>query len=500
MFFIYVKNLKNVFDFLNFEYFLIMNLSKTTSLREKIFIAIVLLNFLFMTFMAAFNFYRDSIKIKISKKIELSNTQNKIQESFAFVLRNNAKTNGDISVKNALENRIFEIANINNVAITIYDLSGNIITSSRNKKEALSKKSIDDLKNVKTFFQEKELKNSENTVVYNSLGYLKNNNKSIGIIEIESAANKSTLFHHFKILIKQYFLAIIFLLIFSGYASWYISKGITKKIAQISKSLNRTNVEYLETPLEYEDNDEIKPLVKSYNNMLTKLQEQTNTLAKTEREEAWRDMARQIAHEINNPLTPLKLSVQNFQRKYNPDDDDNEEKVRNLTKVVVNQIDIISSITKAFSDFAKMPVNNDTLIDVVKTVKYAVDIFPDHIIEFSSNAEELYYKIDNIYLTRIVTNVVKNGIQSINHNDKKVNVELENLEDRFIIKIEDNGSGIPLENRNKVFEKKFTTKSTGMGLGLYMVKKIVEDYEGKIWFETEIDQGTTFFIEFLKKH
>ena len=234
--------------------------------------------------------------------------------------------------------------------------------------------------------------------------------------------------------------------------------------------------------------------------MLEKLQEQTSILARTEREEAWRDMARQIAHEINNPLTPLKLSVQNFQRKYNPEDENNEEKVRNLTQVVVNQIDIISSITKAFSDFANMPVNNDSLIDVVKTVKYAVDIFPDHIIEFSTNAEEIYYKIDNIYLTRVITNVVKNGIQAIHHQDKKVKVEIENLEDRFFIKIQDNGSGISQENRHKVFDKKFTTKSTGMGLGLYMVKKIIEDYEGRIWFETVQDEGTTFFIEFMKKY
>ena len=147
-----------------------------------------------------------------------------------------------------------------------------------------------------------------------------------------------------------------------------------------------------------------------------------------------------------------------------------------------------------------MPVNNDSLIDVVKTVKYAVDIFPDHIIEFSTNAEEIYYKIDNIYLTRVITNVVKNGIQAIHHQDKKVKVEIENLEDRFFIKIQDNGNGISEENKDKVFEKKFTTKSTGMGLGLFMVKKIIEDYEGKIWFESIEDEGTTFFIEFLKKY
>ena len=299
-------------------------------------------------------------------------------------------------------------------------------------------------------------------------------------------------------LAKQYFLAIIILLILSGYAAWFISKNLTKKIEAISKKLTKNNVEYLDTPIDYPENDEIKPLVESYNSMLGKLQEQTNQLAKTEREEALREMARQVAHEINNPLTPLKLSVQNFQRKYNPDDPENEEKIRNLTQVVVHQIDIIYSIAKSFSDFAKMPTSNDTLIDVVKTIKYSVDIFPDHIIEFYTNVDELYYKIDGIYLTRIITNIVKNGIQSITHNNKKVRVEIKNKSDRFIISIEDNGSGISEENRDRVFEQKFTTKSTGMGLGLSMVKKIVEDYNGKIWFETEIDEGTTFYIEFLK--
>ena len=451
-----------------------------------------------MAFMAAFNFYRESIKISISKKQELANTENKIQETFSYVIRQGKVLDEKADINKLLSSRIFEISNINNVAITIYDLDGSIISSSRNQKVKLEKSSLDYLKKNNHYLAEGVSTLDKKAVLYNSLGYLVYQNKPVAIIGIETAANKSSLFYHFKILFKQYLLAIIILFILSGYAAWYISRNLTKKIDTISKSLSKTNVEYLETPIDYNDNDEIKPLVNSYNAMLDKLQEQTNTLAKTEREEAWRDMARQIAHEINNPLTPLKLSVQNFQRKYNPEDADNDEKVKNLTKVVVNQIDIISSITRAFSDFAKMPVNNDMVIDVVKTVKYAVDIFPDHIIEFYTNADEVYYKIDNIYLTRVITNIVKNGIQSISHNDKKVIVEIENFEDKFIISVKDNGSGIPEENRDRVFEQKFTTKSTGMGLGLYMVKKIVEDYNGRIWFETEIDEGTTFFLEFLK--
>lgn len=451
-----------------------------------------------MIFVAAFNFYRDSVKIGLMKKQELLATENKIQETFGYLLRQKDYNSAELDLKQLLGERIFEIANINNVSITFYDLQGNVIISSKYKKGTLNPSILNDVKFNKKKISEEVLKEDRKVLVYNSFTYLLNKNIPVAIIDTETIANKSSLFYHILLLIKQFFLAILFLFILSGYVAWVISKSLTKKIESVAASLGKTNVEYLETPIEYTDNDEIKPLVDSYNNMLVKLKEQTHVLAKTEREEAWRDMARQIAHEINNPLTPLKLSVQNFQRKYNAGDANNEEKIKNLTQMVVNQIDILSSITKAFSDFAKMPVNNDKLIDVVQTVKYAVDIFPDHIIEFSSNINELFYKIDNTYLTRIITNLVKNGIQSIPHNHKKVIVKLEDNSHNFTISIQDNGSGVSEENKDRLFEKKFTTKSTGMGLGLYMVKKIIEDYGGEIWFETEIDKGTTFFIEFNK--
>lgn len=458
----------------------------------------VSLNLVFVTSMALFNFYKDTLKVRHNKQQDLVETETKIQDTFRYLVDKNKNLTTDDEKLQLLNDRIFEIANVNNTTISIYDLKGNIFNSSRNVKTNLDASVLEPLLNNKKRVITESIDEKNNLSIYHVYHFLFSEKQPIAIIEVSNISNHASLFLHLKMLAKQYFLAIIILLILSGYAAWFISKNLTKKIEAISRKLTKTNVEYLDTPIDYPENDEIKPLVESYNSMLGKLQEQTNQLAKTEREEAWREMARQVAHEINNPLTPLKLSVQNFQRKYNPDDPENEEKIRNLTQVVVHQIDIIYSIAKSFSDFAKMPTSNDTLIDVVKTIKYSVDIFPDHIIEFYTNVDELYYKIDGIYLTRIITNIVKNGIQSITHNNKKVRVEIKNKSDRFIISIEDNGSGISEENRDRVFEQKFTTKSTGMGLGLSMVKKIVEDYNGKIWFETEIDEGTTFYIEFLK--
>lgn len=475
-----------------------MIVPKNTFFRYKIFFAIVSLNLIFVTTMALFNFYKDSLRLQRAKKQELIALENKVQDTYHYILTRHSELSQKEQFLELMKDRIFEISDVNYVTISIYDFKGNFLASSRHEKEPLETSVLERLEKTKKRVIEESVQEKKGITQYHSYNYLMAENKAIAIFEVSNLGTSSSLFVHFKLLAKQYFLAIIILFILSGYAAWFISKSLTQKIDTISKKLSKTNVEYLDTPIDYSDEDEIKPLVDSYNTMLGKLQEQTHQLAKTEREEAWREMARQVAHEINNPLTPLKLSVQNFQRKYKADDPDNDEKIKNLTQVVVHQIDIIYSIAKSFSDFAKMPISNDTLIDVVKTVKYSVDIFPEHIIEFYSNVDELYYKIDGIYLTRIITNIVKNGIQSIQHNDKKVRVEIKNKPDKFTISIEDNGSGIPEEHLDRVFEHKFTTKSSGMGLGLSMVKKIVEDYHGKIWFETEVDVGTTFYIEFIK--
>ncbi len=146
-----------------------------------------------------------------------------------------------------------------------------------------------------------------------------------------------------------------------------------------------------------------------------------------------------------------------------------------------------------------MPVHIKNEIDVVETIRRSVDIFPPTIVFFSTNTEFLHYKMDPLYLTRIITNIVKNGIQAIPYNrNKQINVTLTDASGNFLITISDNGNGIPEEIGEKIFNANFTTKSTGTGVGLSMVKKIVEDYKGQIWFESIADTGTTFYIQFPK--
>tara|TARA_R110002050_G_scaffold84249_1_gene179893 strand:- start:1087 stop:1794 length:708 start_codon:yes stop_codon:yes gene_type:complete len=235
--------------------------------------------------------------------------------------------------------------------------------------------------------------------------------------------------------------------------------------------------------------------------MIDELEESAVKLATGEREQAWREMAKQVAHEIKNPLTPMRLTVQNFQRKFDPSDVDIYNKVDEYTKTLIQQIDTMSSIASAFSSFAKMPAQQSETLNVVKTVKLALDIFNEDYIIFSSDTDEIIAKFDRTQLIRVVTNLVKNAIQAIpDTKEPKIVVSVQSQNNDVVITVSDNGSGVSEENKHKVFEPKFTTKSSGMGLGLAMVKNIVEMHKGSISFKSETNIGTSFKVILPKEN
>jgi nitrogen fixation/metabolism regulation signal transduction histidine kinase len=234
--------------------------------------------------------------------------------------------------------------------------------------------------------------------------------------------------------------------------------------------------------------------------MIDELQESAVKLAQSEREQAWREMAKQVAHEIKNPLTPMRLTVQSFQRKFDPQDENIHQKLDEYSKTLIQQIDTMSSIAGAFSNFAKMPAQKTETLNVVEVVDLTLDIFNENYITFQSDRKEIIASFDRTQLIRVVTNLIKNGIQAIPEGRLPqiiVNVIEEN--EGVKITVSDNGIGISEENKVKIFEPKFTTKSSGMGLGLAMVRNIVETYRGTITFVSKKDEGTTFTVAFPKK-
>jgi two-component system nitrogen regulation sensor histidine kinase NtrY len=281
-----------------------------------------------------------------------------------------------------------------------------------------------------------------------------------------------------------------------------LSKYITRTLKTISDKINETRLEKQNKRIEIaSSSEEISTLINSYNSMIDELEESAVKLATNEREQAWREMAKQVAHEIKNPLTPMRLSVQSFQRKFDPQDENIHQKLDEYTQTLIQQIDTMSSIASAFSNFAKMPAQQNETLNVVNIIKLGLDIFSEDYIIFSSEEDEIMVNFDRTQLIRVVTNLVKNGIQAISEDQDypRIEVNVVSEDQTVMVTVEDNGVGISEDNKIKIFEPKFTTKSSGMGLGLAMVKNIVETYKGNITFTSQLGVGTTFTVTFPRK-
>jgi nitrogen fixation/metabolism regulation signal transduction histidine kinase len=230
--------------------------------------------------------------------------------------------------------------------------------------------------------------------------------------------------------------------------------------------------------------------------MVDKLEESALLLAQSEREQAWREMAKQVAHEIKNPLTPMRLTVQSFERKFDANDPEIKQKIKDYSGTLIQQIDTMSSVASAFSNFASMPAQQNETLNVVSVIELSLEIFNEAFISLEAEEKEIITIMDRTQLIRIITNLVKNAIQAIPdlQIEKQIYIKVKKQNNAVLIQVIDNGSGIDAQNIPRIFEPKFTTKTSGMGLGLGIIKNIIENYKGTITFESEIGIGTTFTV------
>lgn len=283
--------------------------------------------------------------------------------------------------------------------------------------------------------------------------------------------------------------------------AYFISKYVTRSLETLRLQINSTGLLKKNEKIHLSNpSREIDSLVKSYNKMIDDLEKSAEKLAKTEREQAWQEMAKQVAHEIKNPLTPMRLSIQNFQRRYEKSSNEiNKINVDEFSNLLIEQIDVMSNVATAFSDFATLPKAKLKPCNIVEVTRRATEIFEYENIIFNSNADKVIYPLDRTQWIRVMTNLIQNGLQSVNSNKKaKININMKNHPDKISILVSDNGSGVDPNLKNKIFEPMFTTKTKGMGLGLGIVKKIIEIHKGRISYKSENKTGTTFTIELPK--
>jgi signal transduction histidine kinase len=272
--------------------------------------------------------------------------------------------------------------------------------------------------------------------------------------------------------------------------SFAVARWITYPLRVITPRLSRISWVSNPQPIEWKADDEIGLMVKEYNAMLIKLKDSKSELERAQREQAWREIAQQVAHEIKNPLTPMKLSLQQLQRSQ----PENQALQKSLDSLLV-QVDLLNGIASSFSSFARMPAPQLKPVDVAEAINGVVEMYrQEGEIRFQTVQAPCYALADKALLIRIVSNLILNGIQAAVTSAPRVQVAVENHEDKIIVRIRDNGSGIDPEMQAKVFQPHFTTKKTGSGLGLAIARQGIEQMGGDIGFESQPGEGSTFFF------
>ena len=478
------------------------------SLRTRIFLSMIVLIVIASILMASISVVQFKNEAKEYHQERLDRKEFAIKEHINYVLSTTTYPLTPENLPLVFKDKIHELADIHNVEINIYSLEGKLVKSSKASfsidkvappipnyvlklvqssvdKRYVDIKSINGVKNRSSFSQIKDEK-------FKPLGIL-------NIPYVEDDGFYETELRQFLIRLSQVY---SFMLVIAFALAYFLASYITKSLKTISDKINETSLNQKNEKIVIEANSrEINSLINAYNQMVDKLEESASKLAQSEREQAWREMAKQVAHEIKNPLTPMRLTVQSFQRKFDLEDPNLKQKVDDYSKTLIQQIDTMTSVASAFSNFASMPAQQNETLNVVEVVEFSLDIFNEDYIQFESQKDEIIAVLDRTQLIRIITNLVKNATQSIPEEQdlKVVFVTVKEIDDNVVISVTDNGIGIAEHNKDQIFEPKFTTKTSGMGLGLGIIKNIIENYKGTITFETEHGKGTTFIVSLPKK-
>ena len=406
---------------------------------------------------------------------------------------------------NALNNStILEIADVHNLEFELYSIDGILLKSSTavtgiRGTTILDQKILDYFKNENGL---RYVEDDKNTSYFKSSYNLVSNfkNEPLGIIYIPYFADDSSSKEELSAFLIRLGFVHGNMILIAFIIAYFISNFVTKSLDSIGETIKKTNLQNQSVKINIKNTPrEVVALIDSYNTMIDELKRSAVKLAKSERETAWREMAKQVAHEIKNPLTPMRLSIQTFERSFSKGQEFSKQRIKEFSDSLIQQIDTMSSIATAFSDFAEMPEPRKELLNVVEVVELAIDIFNKDHITFRSSSKKIEANFDRTQLIRVITNLLKNAFQAIPEGrTPKIDVNISENNDDVSISISDNGYGISKTDTKKIFEPSFTTKSSGMGLGLSMIKSIITAYNGNITFSSKSNVGTTFNINFPK--
>ncbi|MFQ3578750.1 MAG: HAMP domain-containing sensor histidine kinase [Bacteroidales bacterium] len=412
----------------------------------------------------------------------------------------------EIQDYNYLYNYLLDISSRNFTDIHLYNLSGEIIASSR--REIFDMGIIGTVMHPEAFrqltqrmkpkfLQVEKIGELSFTSAYCIL--INEKNQPLAYLNIPYFNKQDVISERISSLIAAVVNIYVILILISTLFIIFLTGQITKPLKILAEKISKISPDKGNEKITWESKDEIGELVESYNTMVDKLDDSIKKLAEKERETAWREMAKQVAHEIKNPLTPMKLHLQMLLRSWKNKDTDFGERLEKTTSVLIDQIDILASTATEFSDFAKLSNICLEPIDLIERMMACIKLFNDETtIDFQIKYDVSQHYIiqgDKDKITRVFINIVTNAIQAIPTNKKgEIIIEFLKNSPNIVIKISDNGSGIPTEIQDKIFQPNFTTKNSGSGLGLAIVKTIIDLHNGNIQFDTKENIGTTFTI------
>ncbi|UZD22358.1 ATP-binding protein [Algoriphagus halophytocola] len=446
------------------------------------------------------NSYREDLDRQYIQKAAL------IRGNLGSFLNNQAPSGVDAD---ALNEEVNELANTTASDIHLYTIDGKLKTT--NRPNIFDKKIMAPLINPQAMAEIEEMGQSQ-YLADEQIGKLKyksvylaipatGNQGNLGILAVPFFESETELNTLIADVLSNIFNAFVVIFILFLFVSYFVSTNLTFPFKLLTQKLKATNLEDNE-PMYWGSKDEIGLLVNEYNNMLFKLENSKKVLASTEKESAWREMAKQVAHEIKNPLTPMKLTLQHLIRLQDAGRLDDAEKLKRSLETLIHQVDALNGIASSFSTFAKMPLPNNELMNFKTVLNKVLELFTGNeqaelVFKDDSFTDSIPIMGDDKLFGRVISNLIINGIQAVEPGVKPViKVWLWMTEQAVFLEITDNGRGISDELKDKIFIPNFSTKSTGSGLGLAIAKSGVETAEGKIWFETELGKGSTFYLTF----
>ena len=459
--------------------------------KMQLMILVILAIAFFVIGLVSYLFLRNNIM----KKTQIS------QYKQANIIRNNYEQN--LYIRGLQDpDFIWNMADSYVCDINIYNQNGHLICSSFEKRmlgEAINKDAFQNIvdENAGYFVQTEYYKGEKNTSYYFPI--LDDNNDIAAVLNVLYFDFNSEYDDQLSNFVINYINIIIVLFGISSIIVIFITRKTLKPLKIIEEQLGKISLDGTNEPIDFKGHDEIAALVEQYNKMCRQLEMAANKLARNERENAWREMARQVAHEIKNPLTPMRLNIEYLQMLWDRKDPKFEENLKETLKSLLEQIDTLSKIATAFSDYAKMPENMPTTFDLGELLKNTIKIYDvEKNITISliyNDKEEWAIFADKNNLGRVFGNIIKNGIQAIGNEAGHIEVILNRLGEKYRIQISDSGCGIKEEDKKKVFFPNFTTKSSGMGVGLSVSHDIIQGMGGSITFSSKEGIGTVFTID-----